>query len=87
MPFSSEMGSFRLFSSKRPFSSFRDTADGHNGEGQSSHVLVFCVNLGLWEIISFTLKSNYYVPVALSGLPYIYCLTKLLLQARNFFYR
>ena len=29
----------------------------HNGEGQSSHVLVFCVNLELLEIISFTLKS------------------------------
>ena len=40
-------------------------------EGQSSHVLVFCVNLKLWEIISFTLKSNYYVHVAVSGLQYI----------------
>ena len=57
---------------------------GHNGEGQSSHVLVFCVNLELWEIISFTFKSNYYVHVAVSGLQYICCLTKLLLQAKNF---
>ena len=29
----------------------------NNGEGQSSHVLVFSVNLELLEIISFTLKS------------------------------
>ena len=34
-----------------------------NGEGQSSHVLVFCVNLELSEIISFTLKSPSYVYV------------------------
>ena len=51
------------------------------------HVLVFCVNLELWEIISFTLKSNYYIHVAVSSLQYICCLTKLLLQAKNFFYR
>ena len=28
--------------------------DGHNGEGQSSHVPVFCLNLELWGIIAFT---------------------------------
>ena len=48
-------------------------------------VTVFCVNLKLWEIISFTLKSNYYVHVAVSGLQYICCLSKLLLQAKNSF--
>ena len=47
--------------------------------------LFFCVNLKLWEIISFTLKSNYYAHVAVSGLQYICWLTKLLLQAKNFF--
>ena len=45
----------------------------HNGEGQSSHVLVFCVNLELLEIISFTLKSNYYVYIAVLSLQYICC--------------
>ena len=35
--------------------------DGHNGEGQSSHVLVFCVNLELWGIIVFTFKTPSYV--------------------------
>ena len=45
----------------------------HNGEGQSSHVLVFCVNLELLEIISFTLKSNSYVYIAVLGLQYISC--------------
>ena len=43
----------------------------HNGERQSSHVLVFCVNLTPWEVISFTLKRNYYVHIAVSGLQYI----------------
>ena len=43
----------------------------HNGEGQSSHVPVFCVNLELLEIISFTLKSNYYVYIAALSLQYI----------------
>ena len=45
----------------------------HNGEGQSSHVLVFCVNLELLEIILFTLKSNYYVYIAVLSLQYICC--------------
>ena len=36
----------------------------HNGEGQSTHVLVFCVYLELSEIISFTLKSPSYVYTA-----------------------
>ena len=45
----------------------------HNGEGQSSHVLVFSVNLKLREIISFTFKSNYYVHIAVSGLQYVCC--------------
>ena len=33
------------------------TTDGHNGEGQSSHVPVFCVNLELWGIVVFTFKT------------------------------
>ena len=37
-----------------------------------AHVLVFSVNLKLWEIILFTLKSNYYVHIAVSGLQYTY---------------
>ena len=32
-----------------------------NGEGQSSHVPVFCVNIELWGIIAFTFKSLCYV--------------------------
>ena len=38
-----------------------DIFDGHNGEGQSSHVPVFCVNLELWGIIVFTFKTPCYV--------------------------
>ena len=38
-----------------------DISDRHNGKGQSSHVPVFCVNLELWRIIAFTLKSYCYV--------------------------
>ena len=37
------------------------TTDGRNGEGQSSHVPVFCVNLELWVIIVFTFKTPCYV--------------------------
>ena len=44
-----------------------------NGEGQSSHVLVLCVNLELSGIISFTLKSPSYVHIAVSSLQYICC--------------
>ena len=29
-----------------------------NGEGQSSHVLDFCINYELWEIITLTLKNS-----------------------------
>ena len=43
----------------------------HNGEGQSSLVLVFCVNLELLEIILFSLKSNYYVYIAALSFQYI----------------
>ena len=32
-----------------------------NGEGQSSQVPVFCVNLELWGIITFTFTSPCYV--------------------------
>ena len=35
-------------------------------EGQSSHVLVFCVNLKLSEINSFILKSPSYVYIVVS---------------------
>ena len=44
-----------------------------NGEGQSSHVLVFCVNFEMLEIISFNLQSPSYVYIAVSGLQYICC--------------
>ena len=45
----------------------------HNGEGQSSHVLVFSVNFEMSDIISFILKSPSYVYIAVSGLQYICC--------------
>ena len=44
-----------------------DIFDGHNGEGQSSHVPVFCVNLELWGIIIFTFKTPCYVYYSCSG--------------------
>ena len=45
-----------------------------NGEGQSSHVLVFCLNFfEMSEIISFTLESASYVYIAVSGVQYICC--------------
>ena len=36
-------------------------SDGRNGEGQSSHVPVLCVNLELWGIIVLTFKTPCYV--------------------------
>ena len=44
-----------------------------NGKGQSSHVLVFCVNFEMSDMISFTLESPSYVYIAVSDLQYICC--------------
>ena len=38
---------------------------------KSSHVLVFCVNFELLEIIAFTLKDPCYVFIAVSSLQHI----------------
>ena len=51
-----------------------DISDRHNGEGQSSHVPVFCVNLELWGIIAFTLNSYIVMSIiAVSSFQYICC--------------